>query len=56
MIRTATAEYVPSNPDEIAFNKGDQILLKQVFDDGWALGVNQSTGMEGMLPLTFVTQ
>jgi hypothetical protein len=31
----ATQEYVPTRGDEIALNKGDIVVIHQIFNDGW---------------------
>ncbi|KAI9145831.1 hypothetical protein BKA69DRAFT_1045820 [Paraphysoderma sedebokerense] len=53
VVKVATGEYLqPRNQDEIVVKKGDKVLIKEMFDDGWALGTNLSTGMEGIFPMS----
>ncbi|KAI8622358.1 hypothetical protein BC830DRAFT_1089611 [Chytriomyces sp. MP71] len=44
-------EFQPERPDEILLRVGDEVIVNQEFDDGWALGVNMTTGKEGNFPL-----
>jgi hypothetical protein len=41
---------VPELEDEIELNVGDLVEVKEDFDDGWAVGVNVSTGKVGAFP------
>ncbi|KAJ3009399.1 UNVERIFIED_CONTAM: hypothetical protein HDU68_002718 [Siphonaria sp. JEL0065] len=47
--------YEPAFKDELSISIGNIIRIKKIFDDGWALGVNQSTDMQGILPMAFLT-
>lgn len=47
--------YPPQMDDELALSVGDVIMLALPFDDGWALGVNLSTGLKGAFPLVCVS-
>ncbi|KAG9288348.1 hypothetical protein G9A89_021379 [Geosiphon pyriformis] len=46
--------YAAQLPDELELNQNDEIIVKQAFDDGWAVGVNRNTGKEGAFPLVCV--
>lgn len=48
--------YPPQMEDELALSIGDTILLAYPFDDGWALGVNTTTGLKGAFPMICVTR
>ncbi|KAJ3177456.1 hypothetical protein HDU87_004475 [Geranomyces variabilis] len=37
--------------DEISLHVGDVVHVSQTFDDGWAYGVNTSSGREGVFPV-----
>ncbi|KAJ3159134.1 hypothetical protein HDU86_002036 [Geranomyces michiganensis] len=51
--RMVVAEaYDRQMPDEITLIVGDVIVILQQFDDGWAVGRNESTGAVGALPLS----
>ncbi|KAJ3382035.1 hypothetical protein HDU92_004989 [Lobulomyces angularis] len=50
----AIYNYVPNLSDEIYLYIGDPIIVKNSFDDGWALGYNMTTKMEGSFPLACV--
>ncbi|KAJ3072997.1 hypothetical protein HDU98_002429 [Podochytrium sp. JEL0797] len=47
--------YEPAFKDELSISIGNLIRIKKIFDDGWALGLNQSTNMQGILPMAFLT-
>ncbi|KAJ3297711.1 hypothetical protein HDU79_002567 [Rhizoclosmatium sp. JEL0117] len=47
--------YEPAFKDELSISIGNIIRIKKIFDDGWALGINQSTNMQGILPMAFLT-
>ncbi|KAI9145830.1 hypothetical protein BKA69DRAFT_1045813 [Paraphysoderma sedebokerense] len=50
---TAVEDFAsPSNVDEVVIRKGDQVYIEEIFDDGWALGRNLTTGVTGMFPMT----
>ncbi|KAH8551001.1 hypothetical protein BGW37DRAFT_403605, partial [Umbelopsis sp. PMI_123] len=52
---TVIHQYYPSQPDELKLAKEDIIVSTVVFDDGWAVGVNITTGQKGAFPLICVT-
>ncbi|KAJ3149470.1 hypothetical protein HDU89_003834 [Geranomyces variabilis] len=39
-------------PDEITLIVGDVVIILEAFDDGWAVGRNESTGAVGALPMS----
>ncbi|KAJ3121607.1 Sorbin and SH3 domain-containing protein 1 [Physocladia obscura] len=43
--------FEPGRRDEIELRVGDQVQVLQEFDDGWGVGRNLNTGLEGVLPL-----
>ncbi|KAJ3224411.1 hypothetical protein HDU78_010967 [Chytriomyces hyalinus] len=49
--RVVEYSYRPNLSDEMNAMKGDKIVVKNEFDDGWAHGLNLSTKMEGYFPL-----
>lgn len=48
-------QYYPIQPDELFLEKDDIIVSTVAFDDGWAVGVNLTTGEKGAFPLICVT-
>ncbi|KAJ3176397.1 hypothetical protein HDU87_005266 [Geranomyces variabilis] len=50
----ASAGYVPSHGDEISLVAGQTIAILFVYDDGWVLGKNESSGETGLLPGNFL--
>jgi len=46
--------YSSQLPDELQLQPNDIIVVKRVFDDGWAVGMNRETGKEGAFPLVCV--
>jgi hypothetical protein len=48
-------QYYPTQPDELFLEKDDIIVSTVAFDDGWAVGVNLTTGDKGAFPLICVT-
>jgi len=44
-------EHVPQLPDEVKLNIGDLVEVKQVFEDGWAYGINTATKIDGTFPV-----
>lgn len=46
----ALYDYHPSAEDELEFVVGDVIVEAQLISEGWLYGVNQRTGMAGLLP------
>lgn len=50
----ATASYIPVHDDEITLNVGDLVQILYVYDDGWVLGKNKTSGEIGLLPGNFL--
>ncbi|KAJ3164203.1 hypothetical protein HDU88_005515 [Geranomyces variabilis] len=48
--------YSPAADDEITLNVGDQVRLNLLFNDGWAKGCNETTGMQGLLPCACIKE
>ncbi|KAJ3413055.1 hypothetical protein HDV05_008576 [Chytridiales sp. JEL 0842] len=46
--------YTPTLADELALEVGSDVILLKSFDDGWALGMNPTTGIQGAFPLVCV--
>ncbi|KAI9326103.1 hypothetical protein DFJ73DRAFT_767099 [Zopfochytrium polystomum] len=44
-------DYEPTHVDELELKEGDWVTPKHHFLDGWAFGVRESTGQEGLFPL-----
>ncbi|TPX32287.1 hypothetical protein SmJEL517_g04574 [Synchytrium microbalum] len=42
--------YTPREPDELALNLGDVIIVNEAFLNGWAFGYSQATNLYGMVP------
>jgi len=53
-VMTVVQEFEPRMEDELALQVNDRILLLKVFDDGWAVGLNQMTGKQGVFPMEYV--
>jgi len=51
----AISSFTPRQPDELAIEQGDEVIIVQTFDDGWAFGRNSRTKMVGVLPMTFLS-
>ncbi|KAJ1969291.1 hypothetical protein IWQ62_000711 [Dispira parvispora] len=47
--------FIPRMDDELQLTQGDVLLLLKIFDDGWAVANNLTTGQEGAVPLVCVT-
>ncbi|KAL7751480.1 Mitochondrial GTPase 1 [Sorochytrium milnesiophthora] len=47
-----TVPYTAQQPDEVTMRAGDQAVIEQDFGDGWGGGVNLTTGLGGVFPLT----
>ncbi|KAJ3112291.1 hypothetical protein HDU96_004735 [Phlyctochytrium bullatum] len=45
------AEYVPQLDDELELFPGQVMIIRKIYGDGWASGLNLSTGKEGTFPL-----
>ncbi len=48
---TSVSSYTAQLSDEISLTVQDTIEVKEVYDDGWALGINLSTHQTGIFPL-----
>lgn len=44
-------DFKPSLPDEIEVQAGDVIRTEETFEDGWAFGVNMTSGKKGTFPM-----
>jgi len=53
-VMTVVQEFEPRMDDELALQMNDRILLLKIFDDGWAVGLNQMTGKQGVFPMEYV--
>ncbi|KAJ3089090.1 hypothetical protein HK102_007223 [Quaeritorhiza haematococci] len=51
----AIHDFVANLGDEITLCKGDIVLIKEIYNDGWVTGVNLSTGLEGAFPAACVS-
>ncbi|KAJ3009338.1 hypothetical protein HKX48_008023 [Thoreauomyces humboldtii] len=47
----AASNYEPLMPDELKITKGDSLVVRHHYLDGWALGFNAKTDEEGVFPL-----
>ncbi|KAI9032012.1 regulator of chromosome condensation 1/beta-lactamase-inhibitor protein II [Hyaloraphidium curvatum] len=47
----ALMPFAPQNVDEVIVNRGDYLLVHEVFADGWASGENGTTKAKGLFPL-----
>ncbi|KAJ3105760.1 hypothetical protein HDU97_007580 [Phlyctochytrium planicorne] len=45
------AEYIPQLDDELELYPGQVMIIRKIYGDGWASGLNLSTGREGTFPL-----
>ncbi|RKO98590.1 hypothetical protein CXG81DRAFT_21207 [Caulochytrium protostelioides] len=52
----AIAGYNANLGDELELRVGDSVIIVSTFDDGWSVGVNEATGMEGAFPLACVVR
>jgi len=50
----ALYDYDAADDDEVSFLEGDTIVNVQPVDDGWVMGVVQSTGNSGMIPSNYI--
>ncbi|KAJ3218836.1 hypothetical protein HK099_004912 [Clydaea vesicula] len=48
---TVLQDYLPNASDELDLRIGDVVLLNVVYNDGWGHAYNETTNMEGALPL-----
>ncbi|CAG8521630.1 2854_t:CDS:2 [Paraglomus occultum] len=46
--------YTAQLQDELDLTPNDSIILRRIFDDGWAVGYNQNTHQEGAFPIVCV--
>jgi hypothetical protein len=53
-VMTVVQEFEPRMDDELSLQMNDRILLLKIFDDGWAVGLNQMTGKQGVFPMEYV--
>ncbi|ORX54263.1 hypothetical protein BCR36DRAFT_348347 [Piromyces finnis] len=53
-VMTVVQEFEPRMEDELTLRVNDRILLLKMFDDGWAVGLNQMTGKQGVFPMEYV--
>jgi len=53
-VMTVVQDFEPRMEDELTLRVNDRILLLKVFDDGWAVGLNQMTGKQGVFPMEYV--
>jgi len=44
-------DFVPSLPDEMEIQAGDIIRTEETFEDGWAYGINMTSGKRGTFPM-----
>jgi len=44
-------DFQPSLPDEIEIQAGDIIRTEETFEDGWAYGINMTSGKKGTFPM-----
>ncbi|ORX45146.1 hypothetical protein BCR36DRAFT_414610 [Piromyces finnis] len=44
-------DFEPSLADEMAIQAGDIVRTEETFEDGWAYGINMSTGKKGTFPM-----
>jgi len=47
----AKFNYEPSMEDEMKININDRVLVKEIFNDGWAYGENKTTEACGIFPI-----
>ncbi|KAI8813278.1 hypothetical protein BJ742DRAFT_789689 [Cladochytrium replicatum] len=47
--------YSPSQPDEIQLSVNDIVAVTNFFGDGWAFGLNETTGQTGAFPINSIT-
>ncbi|KAJ3279347.1 hypothetical protein HK104_001541 [Borealophlyctis nickersoniae] len=48
--------YEPAAQDELKLQVGDSVKLDLLFNDGWAKGINETTGQTGLLPVACLKQ
>jgi hypothetical protein len=48
--------YSPTLADELPLEVGQEVILLKSFDDGWALGLSPTTGIQGAFPLVCVVK
>ncbi|KAJ3392219.1 hypothetical protein HDU92_008571 [Lobulomyces angularis] len=47
-------DYLPTQYDELTLKKGAILTFVSGFDDGWAVGIDTATGLQGVFPLVCV--
>lgn len=52
----ALYDYDAQDEDEVSFQEGDLISNCQVIDEGWVIGVVQSTNCKGMIPSNYIEE
>lgn len=52
---TVIFQYEKNLSDEIDLNHGDEVLIKEIFNDGWVRGINLSTGSTGTFPAACIS-
>jgi len=52
----ALYDYDAQDDDEVSFVENDTISNVQAVDDGWVIGVVQSTGQKGMIPSNYIEE
>lgn len=53
--RQAMYDYTPQRPDEMKIQAGDQLSIIEDLNDGWLMGKNIRTGIQGLIPANYVT-
>ncbi len=51
----ALEDFEPNMNDEMRVKYGDEIILQNEYDDGWAFGVNVHSRLDGMFPMAIVS-
>ncbi|KAJ3408802.1 hypothetical protein HDV05_004751 [Chytridiales sp. JEL 0842] len=49
--RSVIQAYTPQNSDELSLSLSDVVIPHEHLLDGWAKGLNQTTGLEGLFPV-----
>ncbi|KAI9326785.1 hypothetical protein BDR26DRAFT_1013069 [Obelidium mucronatum] len=55
-IHEAICDWSASAADELTIERGDKIVLKLEYSDGWAFGANRRIGAEGFFPLAVLKE
>ncbi|KNC96947.1 uncharacterized protein SPPG_09496 [Spizellomyces punctatus DAOM BR117] len=53
---TVAHDYEPAADDEVHLRVGDIVRLSLLFNDGWAKGINETTGQHGLLPCACIQE